>query len=85
MGKITVLYPIEVPNSKYCVVNAPRPYPLDTICEYFDNEGGISNCKLDFDIGVDTDEGTLKADTCLSLLPLKGYRRNYNNHSDNIN
>lgn len=68
MRKITVLYPIEVPNSKYCAVRAPQPQ--DTICEYFDNEGGISRCKLAFDI-IDTGNGTLKADKCLNLKQLE--------------
>lgn len=77
MEKITVLYPIEVPNSRYCVMRTPQPYQQDTICEHFDNEGGISRCLLNFDIGADTDEGTLKADKCLNLLPLKGYRRGW--------
>jgi len=63
MADKIVLYPISVPKGKYCWEHV-APY---SICAYFDNEGGLSNCTLRFDIGKDTPGGVLKAEKCLNL------------------
>ena len=62
MRKIVVLYPITVPDGRYC-----WKYPRSS-CEHFDNEGGHSTCDLDFDIGKNTKEGVLKAKECMELV-----------------
>ena len=59
--KITVLYPIVVPNGKYC-------WDGITPCDHFDNEGGCSNCNLGFYPLENSSEGfVLKPDQCLEL------------------
>jgi len=63
MTKITVLYPIEIPEGKYCWEYLP-PYE---ICDYFSNEGGHPICGLGFSLVNDTDKGVLKAVECSNL------------------
>ena len=67
MGKIVVLYPITVPNGKYCW---GKQSPLDVfeVCEHFDSEGGHLTCDLGFDVEKFTNEGVLKPKECLKLV-----------------
>lgn len=61
MDKKTVLYPIEVPEGKFCWPQG------DNSCDHFDNEGGHSVCELDLGDLKDVAEGTLKAPKCAAL------------------
>lgn len=62
--KITVLYPIEVPEGDYC-----WPFlPYTGACEHFDNNGGGHRCSLGFrPIKRDDQKGFKKAPACLQL------------------
>ena len=71
MGKITVSYPITVPDGKYCWSCAPSFNDVE-ICEHFNNEGGYPTCDLGFDLYDDkerySNKGTLKAKECMELV-----------------
>jgi len=62
-----VLYPIEVPADKFC-------WNWETSsCDFFDNEGGHSHCKLDFYPQLNDINGhVLKPAECrdLTLAPI---------------
>ncbi len=72
--KITVLYPIEVPNGIYCW---EHDVMYGGVCEHFDNEGGHPKC--DFGFMSDTaycslertEKGVLKPPICLSFMRQK--------------
>lgn len=57
-----VLYPITVPKGKYC-------WGKNTICQFFDNEGGHESCELGFyEQKYDQKTGyVLKPEQCLNL------------------
>lgn len=60
----TVLYPVEVPDGKFCWEHSGSR----EICGYFDNEGGHSKCELVWHWDLkDTKEGVLKAPECEAL------------------
>ena len=62
MKTVTVLFPIRVPEGKYCWKG------VEGICERFDNEGGHVSCDLGFWQQTRTPEGdVLKPAACLEL------------------
>ena len=71
MSKITVCFPIDVPNGKYCWRHNP-PYE---ICSNFSNEGGIPSCDMGMGGTLKEEEGgVLKPQECLDLKPIGGQR-----------
>ena len=67
MSKITVLYPIEVPEGDYCWKYGNSPHGP---CQFFDCEGGHSKCDLNFWDVKDVADGVLKAPKCKELKRL---------------
>ena len=65
MNKKTVIMPIRVPDSIYCVVWTGE----DTgCCEHFSNENGYAECELKFrNISVDS-KGYVKPEACQKLM-----------------
>ncbi len=70
MGKKIVLYPIEVPDGKYCWDHTGT----FEICEFFDSEGGHSHCLLNFWEQRDAKDGKgiLKPKECYCLQEKEG-------------
>jgi hypothetical protein len=67
MAKKIVSFEIEVPSGAFC-----WEYTGDnTICEFFDNEGGHETCLLGFDGQFRADTGCLKAKDCAQLKEVK--------------
>ena len=68
MSKKTVLYPIEVPIGIYC-----WRYGLDETppCQFFDNEGGVPSCNLNFSPQNQGHLGVIKPLKCDELKEAK--------------
>lgn len=69
MAHKIVLYPIRVPDGKFCWEFTGEK----SLCPQFDNEGGCPTCKLDFyPIGQrDEKRGYSKPKECLCLKKLE--------------
>jgi len=64
MPEMTVLKPIQVPNSDYCWDQNP-PF---SICNWFDNEGGQPFCEQGMGpLKYDKGGGVKKCEACLKL------------------
>jgi hypothetical protein len=62
MAKITVCFPITVPQGDYCWRHSDN-----CICQYFDNFLASPKCDLRLGNLVDMPDGVKKAEKCLSL------------------
>jgi hypothetical protein len=71
MALKTVLYPVKVPDGKYCWEWTGEHW----ICPQFDNEGGTPSCPfLRIWRLKQTEDGVLKPQECIDLIPLSAIR-----------
>ncbi len=68
MSTITVIFPIEVPDGKYCWGKTTDD--IREICEHFNNEGGYDSCDLGFPEVKHTTHGVLKDPKCADATEL---------------